>query len=605
MSGSLRKSPALFIAVLLVTAGLCLSLSQAALRVSASSDAGGRVPYVFHFEILHTEAGGGSGIQVFRNLELALGQALEASGWLATAEGVSAYQYMWLPAGGGSASWVTLEDAAITERSDLTAAGVAYPSGHGTAGFALRIAPPEGTPEGYYDLYVRALDGMGTPCDLAAILNLRYGDPDWLSDTGLMVSIPRIGREGGEALGSGASVEGELLRIPPDGRVRLGSYNLAAFEEVRITYRMPEAHALEGDRVSILGLKKAGEYSFGKADEAYNTTDSLAYAPLLEPSGEVTLRVSDCYETGELWLTGHTYGEIEVTEIRFVYNGNGTDRVAARIHLSGELASTYFGSYNKTSPVGVTDPILGDVLRLEVREATNDPYAYFRAGDLLRDHGIVLDADEYRYLVFLYRADPAVNTDRMNLYLCSGSITGPTEACNRGVTLQRDGKWHYLLVDLTQQENWGGIISGWRFDYVSGESDPGDGVEFASVQFFRTAKAAQELAARDPLSAEPYRVGDPVVIRDMREEQDNEGDFVLDPSDTYEVTEPETEPPTEPPEDTDRPASPSESEEESARDTSPAPNRQGCASVLPLLPAWLPLAICLLFRKKTSCLQRR
>ncbi len=599
MIGSIRKSLALFLTVLSVLAGLYMPLSQAALRVSASPDEGGRVPYVFHFEILHTQTGGGNGIRVFRDMELPLGQALEAAGWLATAEGVSAYQYLWLPVGGGSAEWVTMQDAAIMERNDLTAAGVEYPSGHGTAGFALSVPPPEDAPEGYYDLYIRALDGMGSPCDLAAVLNLRYGEPDRVSDTDLTVSIPRLGREGEEALPGGSAVEGELLRIPPDGRVRLGSYNLAVFEAVKITYRMPETDAPEGERVPILGLKTAGLHSFGKADEAYNTTNSLVYAPLREREGEVTMSLADCYEDGELWLTGHTYGDLLVTEIQFVYNGCGSDRVAARIHLSGELAGIYFGGYNKTSPLGVTDPILGDVLRLEVQEATNDPYAYFRAGDLLRDHEITLDADEYTYLVFLYRADPAINTDRMNLYLCSGSITGPTEECNQGVTLQRDGKWHYLLVDLTQKENWGGIINGWRFDYISGESDPGDGVEFASVQLFRTAKAAQELAAQDPLSAEPYCIGDPVLIRDMREEQEEEQDFVLDPADTYEVTEPESEPPSEPAEETDTPSDPSSPETESAPEPTPAPNQRGCASsAQAMLFLVLPFAACLLSRAK-------
>jgi hypothetical protein len=196
--------------------------------------------------------------------------------------------------------------------------------------------------------------------------------------------------------------------------------------------------------------------------------------------------------------------------------------------------------------------------------------------------------------VFLYRADPAINSDRMNLYLCSGSIVGATEDCNQGVTLQRDGKWHYLPVDLSQKANWGGIIHGWRFDYVSGDSDPGDGVEFASVQFFRTGKAAYELAGQDPLSKTPYKTGDPIVIRDMREEQNTEdNDFVLDPADTYEVTEAPTDPPAEPSTDPEEGTNPDPIPTDTEADTTPdtEPPRKGCRSAL-TAPAIL-LALCL------------
>ena len=611
MGGYFRRCFALFLALLL-TASLCLPLS---VTVSASPDAGGRVPYRFHLETLHTTGAGGSMIQVVRKLELELGQPLEAAGWLATDEGVSAYQYLWIPAGGGFGEWITVENPHITHRHDLTAAGIEYPSGHSTAGFQFTIEPPKDLPEGYYDIYIRALDGMGTPCDLAAILDLRYGDPDRMSVSGQSISFPRIGREGEASLLGGATVEGDTLRLPPDGRVRLGDLNLTGFEEVKITYYFPDARAWKGDKTSILGLKSSGGYSYGKEDESYNVTHSLVYAPLRERTGQITLKLTECDENGYIWLTGHLNSEIVITAIDFVAKGYTTDRVAAHINLSGDLLS-YFGGFNRTEAATVTDPVLGDVLRLEVTEETNDPYAFFRAGDLLRDNDILLDADEYKYLVLLYRADPAINTDRMNLYLCSGPIIGATEDCNQGVTLLRDGKWHYLMVDLSQKANWGGIINGWRFDYISGGSDPGDGVEFASVQFFRTAKAAREVAGQDPLSKTPYKAGDPILIRDMREEQDTEdGEFTLDPADTYEVTDAPTEPPAEPPAEppTEPPEDPipsdtvgSGGETSVTSDEAPtAPPKKGCASSATSLSILLaPLTASLMIQRK-SCPKRR
>ena len=176
MKHATRRICALLLAVFLAVAGACTSLTMTA---SASPDAGGRVPYRFHLETLHTTGAGGSMIQVVRKLELELGQPLEAAGWMATDEGISDYLYMWVPSGGSvSGTWEQVTTLQILPRPDLTAAGIEYPSGHSTAGFQFTIEPPEDLPEGYYDIYIRALDGMGIPCDLAAILNLRYGKPD-------------------------------------------------------------------------------------------------------------------------------------------------------------------------------------------------------------------------------------------------------------------------------------------------------------------------------------------------------------------------------------------------------------------------------------------
>ena len=599
----LRKGIIFLIVFTLLAAGL---LAVPSFAVYAAPDDGGRVPYRFHFETLHTTSAGGDVIQVVRNLELGLGQSLEAAGWMATAEGVSAYQYLWLPAGGGFGEWITVENPHITNRPDLTATGIEYPSGHGTAGFTLSITPPADTPEGCYDIYIRALDGMGIPCDLAALLNLRYGNPDEITEASHRISFPRIQREGEASLFGGATVTEEAIILPPDGGVRLGNFNLAGYEAVKITYEITNPDA--PGKTPVLGLKSDGKYSYGKGDEGYNMTHDLAYSMIAADQNELVLDLTGCDEYGEVWLTGHLNCDVRITQVSFVCSGYGTDRVAAKIYLSNDLVSRYFGGNNRTDLVDVTDPVLGDVLRMEVREETNDPYAFFIAGGLLKDHDIVLDADEYKYMVFLYRASSANNTTRMNLYLCAGNITGATEACNQGVTLQNDGKWHYLYVDLTQRANWEGIINGWRFDYISGDSDAGDYVDFASVQFFRTGEAALAAAKQDPAKGEAYHVGDTPVFKDMSEEQGQEnagGNLNVDPADTYEVTEPPAEPPAEP--DTAPPTDPMDETDPptpTPEDTTDAPPTapKGCRSALCLPLAWLALilpALALSKRKKS------
>ena len=144
----------------------------------AAPDGGGRAPYQFSVDDLNGHRVSGTMIGVIRDLHLPLGESIVAKGWMATPEGVSAYQYLWVPSGGGYAEWKPVEAARIIPRGDLASAGVSHPSGHGTAGFELTLTPPSDLAEGTYDVYIRAIDGMGLPCDMVALPGLRYGDPD-------------------------------------------------------------------------------------------------------------------------------------------------------------------------------------------------------------------------------------------------------------------------------------------------------------------------------------------------------------------------------------------------------------------------------------------
>ncbi len=590
-----------FLAALLLATGVIAVFTPA--RVTAAPDEGGRVPYQYSVEDLNGQGIGGTMIGVIRDMHLPLGQSLSAQGWLVTDEGVAAYQYLWMPAGGGNADWQAVAKAEIFARGDLAAAGIPYNAGHGTAGFNLTIDPPEGIAEGVYDVYIRAIDGMGTPCDLVALLNLRYGEPDVDDGKNRIISFPRILREGTSSAVGDAAVTGDGVTLSGEGRVKLGEFNLAAFERLRITYTANRADTDIGDgRRPILGLKSSGDHGYGKAGESYNVTDNLAYAALDSATGEGTLEIdlTACAHYGDVWLTGYLGGEVTVTEIKLIYTGYVTDRVAAKINLSGDLIGAYFSGYNFTTATGVADPVLGDVLRLEVKEETNDPFVHFNAGKLLAENEIVLDADEYKYMVLLCRAVPQNTHGAMTFYLCAGPITGATEACTHSFNIQKDGQWHYYLIDLTQTPNWSGIINGWRFDYLNGNCAPGNTVEFASVQFFRTLEGAKKAAAQDPQKQTPFHSGDSAVIHDMSEESEGtKEDYVINPQDAYVVTEPETEFPTE--STTKAPETPTE-EGVVDRTESPAETDaavRGCrCTLICSMTAILMAAAVLLIRKK-------
>ena len=604
MHHPVKKYLAVCLAVVTVALGLFAGWP---LHASAQPDGGGHVPYVFSFDTLHTATGSASMIRVFRDMSLELGASMEAAGWLATPEGVKGYEYAWLPTGGGPVTWMPVSDLSICERPDLALAEVPHVTGHQTAGFSFTLTPPEGTPEGYYDVYVRALDGMGVACDMAAILSLKYGTPDEIRDSGLLISFPRIVGEGASALFGDAKITDGNIILPPDGGVRLGNIPLSAYEKLRITYTLTDTTESD-DRTPVLGLKSSGRYSFGKDGEKYNVTDSLAFAALSTTANAVEIDLTDCLYNGEVWLTGHLDRKVVITSLELVSVGYGGDRVAAKINFS-ENVKSYFSGTNRADVLPVKDPVQGDVLRIEVNTETNDPYAHFNAGTLLKTADVSLDANEYKYIVILMRSFAENPHDLMMFYLCAGSIAGATEACTYRYNVKRDGQWHYYLLDLTNTENWNGLINGMRFDVLSAKCQPGQGVEFASMQFFRTYEAAAAAAAQDPAARGAYSMEtDPILILDMVEEEGVEnGAFVPDPADTYVVTEPETEPTTRPPADTeddpatqpaDTTASPDPLDPDGTDSTTATTPGKGCRSTLPVISVLPVLALLPLFAVK-------
>lgn len=586
-----------WISLLSVAALLC-PLAAGLLPVGVSAEI--KAPYTYSVDDVCGKHVSGTMIGVIRDITLPYGEEITAKGWVSTPEGISGYQYLWVPVGGGAAEWQTVKDPVIVARGDLAAAGIPYPSGHGTAGFELTIQPPEDAPEGYYDVYIRAIDGAGVACDMVALLSLCYGEVDYDDRATRRINFSRLLREGGDAAAGGATVTASALTLGDGDLIRLGDLNLVVFEKLRITYEISSEGLSVGDgRRPILGLKSSGRYGYGRAGESYNLTDNLCYGALGATEGEGVLEMdlADVAYGGEVWLSGYLGGRVTVKAVEFIYNGNSTDRVSAKIFLTEQLVSGYFNGANRTTLKGVSDPVLGEVLRMEVNEATNDPYVYFKAGVLLEEHGLILDASDYKYMVLLYRAEPTNAHKNGTFYLCAGSIAGPTEACTKSITWQADGQWHYILMDLSETANWTGIINGWRFDYLNGNSGVGNAVEFASVQFFRTHEKATEYAAKDPLGSEPFFAGSTPVLQDLCE-NDNEEQFVIDPSDSYVVTEP-AEVPTTPAEPTpDTPDTPEAPTDDSVT-TQGSDGKKGCASTLAVMSAiLLPAAGAILVRKR-------
>ena len=531
--------------------GLCLPVRAAA---------AGRLPYCFRFENLNGDSSGQRDtLLIGKNWSLAAGETLQFSGWLAVEGGVRGYEYAFVPTGDdaavGSPEWLTPPVSGKAARNDLKAAGVPYSSGHATAGFSLELTAPTGR-DGYYDFYLRGIAADGTRCDLLVMLDTAVGLPDQDDGDTRRINLARLARDAGKLPGVGFTPDGAVT-LTAGGVLPLGELNLAAFEKVSLTYTVPAAFTEEqGTRAAALGLKLSPDGTLPapyERDGLYDMSGSQALGRLRGGGSARTLELdlTDANGMGQLYLSAYLFGtdSVTVTEVQFTYRGKSATRTAARIFCSGDLAP-YFSGANAVETETVHDSALGDVLRIRAATDTNDPYVYFNAESLLATHGIRVNADEYRYMVVLVRARAGNRNGHMTFYLCAGEIGGPTEDCTVTSRLETDGKWHYCLLDLSDKQTWAGTVHGWRFDMINAPAAAGDYVDYASVQFFRTKRAAEQVARGNPLRPDTvYHSGDAPVMRDDREELGGEQSaFTPDPADLYTPsgTETGTETATEP-----------------------------------------------------------
>lgn len=551
-----RRISLLLICAALLTAILCALPTGvlAATESQAKKTDLPRPPYIFSVD----EVTGGRGfsassmLYVYEDFSLANNQPLTLKGWVATDEGIKAYEYAWVSGMHRTPEWTQVTDLQIVPRGDLKNSGIPYDSGHETAGFSFTIQPNADLEDGYYDLYVRAVSGDGVGLDIVMFPRLCYGEPDRDNGETRVISFPRIAKTP-EAL-TNASVQETGLVMANTSFAALGQLDLAAFSSIRVTYSLSDTYT--DGKQALLGFKSSAEHPYGNGKDRYNLTDHVTALPLYTETTDVqtvelnldNVSLPPCsapylaaYLTDGISLTIH--------DITLTYRGHAYDRTAAKIYFS-EDTIPYFQGVNHVELKGVGDPIMGDVLRIEVRDETNDPYTHFNAASLLKEYDLRLNADDYKYMVVLARANPENLHANMTFYLCAGTIYSATEACTYGHTLIRDGKWHYYVFDLTEKENWTGCINGWRFDIIGSDCLPGNYVDFASIQLFSTPEAAQKAASASvSTGVTPHQLGMPILQRHDDLENTSASTFpvTFEDGDWFEIkTEPETEPITEP-----------------------------------------------------------
>ncbi len=109
--------------------------------------------------------------------------------------------------------------------------------------------------------------------------------------------------------------------------------------------------------------------------------------------------------------------------------------------------------------------LTGEGLKLTPDGEARDPYFSFNY-DIL---GKSYDAMLYPYLEFTYRIPKGASAETYvtELFLCTGTIHGPTGGYSTQVTTVADGEWHTVRVDLAATGIWMGTIHQIRFDFFS------------------------------------------------------------------------------------------------------------------------------------------
>ena len=99
-----------------------------------------------------------------------------------------------------------------------------------------------------------------------------------------------------------------------------------------------------------------------------------------------------------------------------------------------------------------------------------------------------LDADRNKYMLIRYRVtENSGGSSMLGLYFCAGGMEpfAYTAQAHTGPELNRDGKWHTMLVDLSDASFYQGTLKTLRIDPFDGSNaNPDDGIDLAWIAFY-------------------------------------------------------------------------------------------------------------------------
>ncbi len=136
-------------------------------------------------------------------------------------------------------------------------------------------------------------------------------------------------------------------------------------------------------------------------------------------------------------------------------------------------------STNRSSATLVSDGVQLTVADTGTTPDMADPSIHLGYGNSLT----ALNAEDYDYLEITYRvsADNSDNANRLQVFVCAGTVTSPTADCQIMSNLNTDGEFHTLKINLSNYAWWTGSINMLRidfFDYAAG----GDSMVISSIK---------------------------------------------------------------------------------------------------------------------------
>ncbi len=135
--------------------------------------------------------------------------------------------------------------------------------------------------------------------------------------------------------------------------------------------------------------------------------------------------------------------------------------------------------------------LVDGVARLQPSRSTNDPYVYYGVSSAFN----TLSAGRYKYMVIKYRTSEKVTTPSTELFLCSGSISGPTGGYSVSFNHGTAGQWNTQIMDFSSLSYWSGEIYGVRLDYFAGNAGEDEYFDIEYIAFAKTQEDAEAFAA--------------------------------------------------------------------------------------------------------------
>lgn len=157
--------------------------------------------------------------------------------------------------------------------------------------------------------------------------------------------------------------------------------------------------------------------------------------------------------------------------------------------LSMDFPNTMAACFNTPNDAAASF-VDNNVLKLSVTKDTPDTYMTFDFSNAKSK----VNASAYKYIVIRMRASAAASSAIFKMYLCPGSIAGPTEACTASINgVPTNDQYNVYVVDLSKISTWSGNLNSIRLDFFDGNSKKGDYVEISQFGFAKTAAEADML----------------------------------------------------------------------------------------------------------------